>query len=71
MYTGTQTDADSSGLQEVDLPEDEDIGNQDINEEEPDEQGREEDPTWTPEEADNIYMKTGDDDDNEESAKPR
>lgn len=70
MYTGTQTDADSSGLQEVDLPEDEDIGNQDINEEEQDEQSRKEDPTWTPEEADNIYTKTGDDD-NEESAKPR
>lgn len=47
-----------------------DIGNQDINEEEQDEQSRKEDPTWTPEEADNIYTKTGDDD-NEESAKPR
>lgn len=47
-----------------------DIGNQDINEEEQDEQSRKEDPTWTPEEADDIYTKTGDDD-NEESAKPR
>lgn len=66
-FTGTQTDADTSGIE--DTPEDEDmeIGH----EEEPnEEQERDNDPSWIPEETD-AYIKTGDDDDSEKSAKPR
>lgn len=78
MYIETQTGADdTSGTSEpegkvarpaVQVDEEMEAEN---GIEDPDEQDRYKDPPWTPEETDEAYMKKGDDDDSDETAKPR